>query len=171
MENYRNDYVEIISRMELPKDVSLDQFEHLIVEMDSSLETVTLRMEGESDTTKLSNLRFRLKELVKLIIKTGADVWGGNPLVILLKSVEFIQEAKKLSKILLSKDDAKVLAAIWLVKLEKSSKLWPNNEEIRKYLEGNLTEDIIEMSLNKLEILGCIKREDDQIKIEEEVRF
>jgi hypothetical protein len=174
MEKYLEQYAATIDTMEMTEGVSPDQFKDLIldyiVNVNPDLETVTLRMEGESHTSKLGNLQFRLKELIELIIETAADVGGGNPIALVWKTIQFIKKVKGLSTIPISKNDAKVLVAIWAVKLEKPSNLWPNNEEVREYLKKELTEEAVEASLNNLQELECINRT-SQIIIEEEIEF
>ena len=176
MDNYLKQYVEVINRMDMPDNVSADQVQRLFLDhieiVNPSLEAVTLRPEGgDSETSKLSNLRFRIKELLEEIIKLVANSWNANPVALIWNAIQFVREVKKLATIDISKNDAKVLYGLWVIKLEKPSDRWPTLEEIRNYLKNELTEEEVDVSLDNLRELGCIADEENgkYIFIKEEI--
>lgn len=175
MDDYLKQYVEIINRMEVPKNVTADQvqklfFDHIEI-VDPSLETVNLRPEGKKSTTiKFGNLRFRIRELLEEIIKLVASSWSANPAAIIGNVILFLREVNKLATIDVT-NDARVLYVLWVIKSEKLSGGWPTLEEVYTYLKNELTEEEVDGSLDNLRKLECVADEENgkYIFIKEEI--
>ncbi len=168
-------YTHIIHTLDIPKDVSFDDFRGLvlgnIVSVDSRLETLYVNNEG-GRTVKTSNLRFRIGDLLEAILEKAANIISANPIAIILNVIQFIKEVLKFSDISVSKNDAKLLMALWLIGREKPENIWPTNEDVREFFKNEMTEEEVENSLENLKSLWSIKRMDDgQIQIVEEIEF
>jgi hypothetical protein len=161
--------------MEMPENVSADQvqklfFDHIEI-VNPSLETVNLRPEGKrSTTTKIGNLRFRIRELLEEILKLVSSSWSTHGLVIVVNVIQFVREVNKLATIDVT-NEAKVLYALWVIKSEKSSGEWPTIEEVRTYLKNELTEGAVDTLLDNLRQLDCVADEENgkYIFIKEEI--
>lgn len=168
-------YNQIIRSLEIPTSIPFDEFRDLIlgnlVAVDSRLEKLYV-YKDRGHTIKASNLQFRITDLLETILEKSANIIGANPIAVIVNVIQFVKEVLKLSNISITKDDAQILIALWLIQLEKPENVWVENEELREHLKNELTEMEIEKSLTSLEKLRCIKRtKDGQIQIAEEIEF
>jgi hypothetical protein len=169
-------YTSMVGSLRLPDESLSDQFQDLIlcniVYTDSKLEQLYVSQEGDSHTRKLSNLRFELDKLLETVLETAANIWKANPVAIVLNVLLFIKEVYKLSDMPVSKNDATVLIAIWLIQREKSQDTLPTNDDLRAYLKDDVSEKDLETSLEALTKFRCIKRTSDgEIRLIEEIEF
>jgi len=175
MNDHLEKYTQIMRTLDIPENVSFDDFKDLIlgniVSVNSRLEKLYVNKEG-GYTVKAGNLQFRIGDLLETALEKIANIIGANPVAIILNVIQFIKEVLKLSNISITKNDSELLIALWLIGREKPVNVWPKNEELWEYLRNEMTEVEIENSLKNLEKLRCIKRMDDgQIQIVEEIEF
>jgi hypothetical protein len=121
-------------------------------------------------TSKFSNLKFRLKDLLLEALKTTVKVQSSknNGLALALVVLEFLQKAAGMMEYRLSTDDATILLEMYTLENEKGK---INLEQLFASLKPALTETQILQSLDLLEKLSCIKYDLDQINLVETIVF
>jgi len=140
----------------------------------SSLETLLVKTEAGTTasvaTSKFSNLKFRLKDLLLEALKTTVKVQSSknNGLALALVVLEFLQKAAGMMEYRLSADDARILLEMYTLENEKGK---INLEQLFASLKPALTETQILQSLDLLEKLSCIKYDLDQINLVETIVF
>jgi hypothetical protein len=127
-----------------------------------------LNSEGKSYTIKLSNLRFRLADFLLEITKFGIDLTTSitNPLKLVIGALCLIRKIKDLSTVEITAEEAKVLLAIFRLKVEGQPVTLDNMFQL---LSGILPEEKIRNSLTRLMELKCIEYTDDGIILIEEI--
>jgi hypothetical protein len=140
----------------------------------SSLETLLVKTGAENTatvmTSKFSNLKFRLKDLLLEALKTTVKVQSSknNGLALALVILEFLQKAAGMMEYHLSTEDARILLEMYTLENEKGK---INLEQLFTNLKPALTETQILQSLDVLEKLSCIKYDLDQINLVETIIF
>ncbi len=141
----------------------------------ATLEAIKVSIgKGQSATiavsSKLANLRFRLKDVVLQLAKTGVELAGAkeNPLALILAVISFLQAAGKLQQYTLSNQEALVLYEIGRLTIEKEP---VTQEALVQLLQGKLEEPQVVESLNLLSRIACIHYVEDHWELIETILF
>jgi len=121
-------------------------------------------------TTKLTNVRLRLGDLLSCSARTAAALVGLGfssldpevtlPLAV-MQGLLFVREAKKLQSIDLTERDVRVL--LWM---HEHSSTWVDESEcLARHGDGSAA------ALRRLEVLGCVATEDGKWRVIERVRL
>jgi hypothetical protein len=121
-------------------------------------------------TTKLYNLRFRIKDLLletlKVTVKLEAS--KNNILAFVLVVLEFLQKVSGLMEYTLSECEAKVLIEMCFISNERAK---ITIDKLFVALENSFNQAQILRSLEILEKLSCIRHGTDEISLVEEILF
>lgn len=140
----------------------------------ANLETVTIK-QGKGlivsiASTKLSNLKFRLKDLLLETARSSVKIKSSldDGLALTLVVVEFLQKAGGLMEYELSQNEAQVLLEMYKLENEKEA---ITVDRLFSGLKGTMGEPQILKSLDLLEKLSCIQYGTDRIELVEAILF
>lgn len=133
-----------------------------------TLESITIKLSGDSKTTKFSNLRFRLKDLFMSLLEGAATFPDNleNKFKVVYSVLLLIQKIRKLQVYPLSKTEAQLLVEMFRMDLDRDA---ISVENLSSQLGWN-QEDLI-THLDNLERLGCISYSMAGVKIEEVIKI
>ncbi|MFZ6028996.1 MAG: hypothetical protein ACOYYS_14880 [Chloroflexota bacterium] len=174
--------MDVIETLELPANLPAGQFYETIEPYFSDAEEDTARLEkltvkvGKSATTttvasaKLSNLKFRLKDLLLESMRTTLKVQSAkqNWLALTLVLLEFLQKLSGMMEYKLSTDEAHVLLAMYTLENDKEK---ITVDRLFAGLTAVMDESRILRSLELLEKLSCIQYGADELKLVETIVF
>lgn len=158
--------------VESVKTTDPDRDENIIRRLEIELSESSSIAIVRAKTTKLSNLRFKMKdaltkEVPELALETlsvAHDTFGSVTLALLL--LRLLRAAFDLSTIPLSSIDGRVLVELFkFAKEEHVIKF----DAFFSYMHGKIDTKELYRSLNKLERLSCIERSDTDINLIEEI--
>jgi len=132
-------------------------------------EAVSIDLNGQSTSTKFANLRWRLRAFLYEVAKTGYALSKVDDLMAAaLLVVPFLKKARELATYPIGKQEARVLANLFLLEFEHQP---TDLDHLLALLDGLKQEDV-QTSLNLLEALGCVEcTQAGAYAIKEEVHF
>lgn len=135
-----------------------------------TLESITIKLSGDSTTRKFSNLRFRMGDLFQEALESAATAPDQeDPL---LKwayfALRLVQKIRKLEVYPLSQKEARLLTEMFRLRLEGNP---ISIENLLLGLGEEWNQDQLITGLNNLERLGCISFSEAGIILEEEIEF
>jgi len=136
-----------------------------------TLESITIKLSGDSKTTKFSNLRFRLKEVLMTLLESAATAPDDteNICKVIFSAMQLIQNIRKLQSYPLSKEEARLLVEMFRLRLDQDAITIDNLNALLS--DWGWDQEQLTNHLNNLERLGCISYSEAGVKIEEEVSF
>jgi len=136
-----------------------------------TLESIIIRLSGESEYINFSNLRFRLKEVLMTLLESAATAPDDteNIYKVIFSALQLIQKIRKLQAYPLSKEEARLLVEMFRLRLDQNA-ISIDNLNTLLLGQGWDQEQLI-THLNNLERLGCISYSEVGVKIEEEIIF
>jgi hypothetical protein len=173
--------MDVIETLELPDTLQAGQIYEQIapylsnIESDEASLEILLVKAGQDKTvnvatSKVANLKFRLKDLLletsKTIVK--AQSAKDNYLALTLIVLEFIQKARGMMEYTLADCDAQTLLEMYLLENDKEK---ITVENLFSRLQARLTQRQILQSLDLLEKLACIQYGELEISLVETIRF
>lgn len=175
--------MDVIATLELPATMQAGQFYEKIgpyfsggEEDGASLETLVVKMDANAPATatiataKLSNLKFRIKDLLLESMKTVVKVQSSkqNWIALTLVVLEFLQKLSGMMEYKLSTDEAQVLLAMYTLENEKGK---ITVDKLFVGLKTVMGESQVLRSLELLEKLSCIQYGTDELKLVETIAF
>jgi hypothetical protein len=135
--------------------------------------TLTFDKEGEvevASTSKLSNLRFRLLDLLRDVAEGTINLAGasGNQLVMILTSLVLLYNISSLTKLEIGLQEAELLLGIYRLICEHEM---PTVNRLIEVMSDSFSDAQITDSLDALEQLSCIVLTTDGIVLNETIVF
>ena len=135
-----------------------------------TLESITLKLSGDSTTTKFTNLRFQMGKLFPEMLESLLT--APNPTDPNYKKLFFvlrlIQKIRNLEVYPLSQQEAVLLAEMFRLHLEGEP---ISVDTLLTLLGKEWNQNRLITSLNNLERLGCISYSEAGVKLVEEIKF
>jgi hypothetical protein len=154
-----------ISQQELK---NLEKHVHEI-EKERPEEVTVINLSGESSSSKLPNIQFRIGDFILETIETLQAVIGsgGNLLPLSLLAIRYVQKIKDLSRIPISKREASVLIAVYRLYIENEL-ITVDNLFAQEH--NSYSKDQIMDAIAALTKLGCVEYGEDSIELVEPIR-
>lgn len=135
-----------------------------------TLESITIKLGGDSTTRKFTNLRFRMGDLFQEGLESAATAPSQEDNVIKWAyfALRLIQKIRKLEVYPLTQQEARLLVQMFRLRLERNP---ITIENLLHLLGKEWNQDQLIAGLNNLERLGCISYGEAGVTLVEEIEI
>lgn len=120
---------------------------------------------------KLSNIKFRFKDAILATIKFLSTYPGRLEKLpgFILGLVEYVGKLKDYSTIVFSENERMIVEYAAVMFMDSGYRTWPSEEELRKRLPKQMTDEEFRRASDRLQTIGCFTFNNGNIEVIEEV--